>query len=63
MGRWQLRLHDIGFAQERRSCGLLVGDSELRCARFGDARREIVDLAAASTSPPEQVIESICFNG
>jgi len=55
---------DIGFANESKSCGLLVGEEEPKSVQFGDARQRIVQLAKSAKHPLNLVIEaplSVCF--
>jgi len=55
---------DIGFSQDRKTCGLLVGDGKPTSTRFGEAKRQIVSLAKKQ-SPLNLVIEaplSVCFS-
>jgi hypothetical protein len=56
---------DVGFATERKSSGLLIGDEEPKCLRFADATRQIVEHVTRAESPTGLVIEaplSVCFN-
>ncbi len=62
-GNWAFL--DIGFSNNSRSCGLLVGNEDARCVRFGEALRRIKDWVRLSTSPSNLVIEaplSVCFD-
>ncbi len=56
---------DVGFATERRSSGLLIGDGEPDCYQFASATRKIVEYVMHAESPTSLVIEaplSVCFN-
>ena len=56
---------DIGFSNQARSCGLLLGDAFAVSLQFGDARRQIMARVKASVSTLNLVIEaplSVCFD-
>ena len=56
---------DIGFSHEMQTCGLLVGNGDPSCIRFGEAEEAIVSRAKQSLSPMNLVIEAplfVCFD-
>lgn len=56
---------DIGFANRKRSCGLLIGDAPANCVTFADARQQIMQWLVNSNSLVNLVIEapmSVCFD-
>lgn len=56
---------DIGFARDKRSSGLLIGDGEPCTRTFGEAQREIIAHAEKIQAILNLVIEaplSVCFN-
>jgi hypothetical protein len=56
---------DIGFSSSRKSCGVIVGESEPLCLQFGQAQRDIVEKIMKSKSLINLVIEaplSVCFS-
>ena len=62
-GRWVFV--DIGFSRDKRSCGILVDDSDPRVVHFGDLVSTIAREMEKSPSPLNLLIEaplSIAFN-
>lgn len=62
-GRWVFV--DIGFSRDKRSCGILVDDSEPREVRYGDLVSRIAREMEKSLSPLNLLIEaplSVAFN-
>src|SRR5579863_8459636 len=56
---------DIGFANNAKSCGLLVGSEEAKHLTFCEAKNEIIGRINSSKSPVNLVIEaplSVCFD-
>lgn len=56
---------DIGFAEKRKSCGLLFGDGHPNCLRFAEAKENILEHIRHSSPPVKLVIEaplSACFD-
>jgi hypothetical protein len=49
---------DIGFSNKARSCGLLIGDEDPICLRFGDAKRWIVEQLLSAGALTNLVIEA-----
>jgi hypothetical protein len=56
---------DLGFSNNARSCGLLIGDESPRCLRFADAKREVLSHVFSAQRPVHIVLEaplSVCFD-
>jgi hypothetical protein len=49
---------DIGFASEKRSCGILVDDGDARALTFSDLQAELAALCTDGSSPLNLVIEA-----
>jgi len=62
-GNWAFL--DIGFSNNRPSCGFVFADDPPKNLRYGEARRAIVDLILRHNSTMNLVIEaplSVCFD-
>lgn len=55
-GQWAFV--DIGFASGRRSCGIVVDDSEARALTFSDLQAELAALCTKGSSPLNLLIEA-----
>jgi hypothetical protein len=62
-GNWMFV--DLGFSNNKPSCGLLHGDGDPRCVRFSQIQGEIREQVSKSKSPLNLVVEaplSVCFD-
>jgi hypothetical protein len=53
-----LAILDVGFARQRRSCGLVLPNSKPQCLTFGEATQCIITFVSTASSPVNLVIEA-----
>jgi hypothetical protein len=62
-GNWVF--FDVGFSNNTKTCGLLIGDGAPVCLHYGEAKRTVLEHIRRSTQPTKLVIEaplSVCFD-